>query len=271
VPETPFTRAVSGGLPVLRWPAIDAAGVDAVVTMRSGGASEGPYATLNLGLHVGDSPDAVLENRRRAAAAVGLSLEDLVFCKQAHGREVAVVGFDDRGRGCKSDDEAIADTDALVTASPGVGLVVMVADCVPIVLVDPVARVLSCIHAGWRGTTARVVDATMDRMEALGGEPRRVVAALGPAIPADRYQVGDDVVSAARDSFGTATDRFVRPDGTGRWLFDTWGANAHILVERGVPDQQISVADIGTGGDEFFSDRSERPCGRFAAIACLRS
>ena len=133
---------------MLAWPAFDGHPVDALVTSRQGGVSAGPYASLNLGLHVGDSTAAVLENRRRTAAALGADLGDLVFCHQSHGRNVQVVTAADRGRGTLSQDDAIAATDALVTAEPGVVLVVMVADCVPIVLYDPVARVLSCVHAG---------------------------------------------------------------------------------------------------------------------------
>ncbi|HEY6789537.1 MAG TPA: laccase domain-containing protein, partial [Trebonia sp.] len=129
---TPGVRRL-GGLDVLAWPAFDGLGLDAVVTTRNGGVSQGPYASLNLGFHVGDDDKAVLENRRRAAAALGADLGDMVFCNQSHGRAVAVVTATDRGRGTLSLADAIDSTDALVTTEPGVALVVMVADCVPIV------------------------------------------------------------------------------------------------------------------------------------------
>jgi YfiH family protein len=253
---------------VLRWPALDGAGAHAVVTTRHGGVSQGPYESLNLSLHVGDAPAAVLENRARAAAAVDLELDDLVFCNQSHQSNVVRVGAAERGRGSRSLDDAIAATDALVTTDPTVGLVVMVADCVPIVLVDPVARILSCVHAGWRGTTSGVTEATVDLMVGLGAEPNRLVVGIGPARAPDRYQVGDDVVATATAHFGDAVSQLVRPDGTGRWLFDLWAANIHLLRTRGVAVDNIHLADIGTGTD-FFSDRSARPCGRFAAIARL--
>ncbi|HTO01936.1 MAG TPA: polyphenol oxidase family protein, partial [Microthrixaceae bacterium] len=166
-PSHEFTKA--GSIPVMRWPLLDATRVvETVVTTRGGGVSTGVYESLNLGLHVGDDPAAVIENRSRAAGAIGLGLDDLVFCKQSHGRAVEHVGVADRGRGTRSDLDAIADTDAMVTTDAGVGLVIMVADCVPIVLVDPVSRVLACVHAGWRGTTQRVVTETVDRMVDLG-------------------------------------------------------------------------------------------------------
>jgi YfiH family protein len=260
-------------LDVLTWPAFDGFDLDVLVTTRDGGVSSGPYATLNLGLHVGDRAEDVLENRRRAAAALGADPGDMVFCNQAHGREVRVVCAADRGRGAFSLDDAIAQTDALVTAEPGVALVVMVADCVPIVLYDPVAHVLACVHAGWRGTVARVSEAAVAAMRALGSSPGNVIAGLGPAIAPGRYQVGADVAEAAERGLGGAAGDVIRPDGTGKWLFDLWAANRIVLREAGVADGHISVAAIATGSAGpglFFSDREARPCGRFAAIARLR-
>ena len=250
---------------VLTWPAFDEHEVDVAVTTRAGGVSTGPYATLNLGLHVGDDPAAVVENRRRAAALVGAALDDLVFCNQAHGRNVVVVGEAERGRGTRSLDDAIPAADAMVTTTPGLVLVVMVADCVPIVLFDPAARVLAVVHAGWRGTVARVAAAAVEAMESLGASPARIVAGVGPAVAAERYQVGPEVADAAAGLDG------LRPDGTGRWTFDLWAANGQVLREAGVDPAAIHVAPVATGpGSPFFSDRAERPCGRFAALARLR-
>lgn len=260
-------------LDVLTWPAFDGLDLDVLVTTRIGGVSSGPYASLNLGLHVGDQGEDVLENRRRAAAALGADLRDMVFCDQAHGREVRVVSAADRGRGSLRLDDAIAQTDALVTAEPGVVLVVMVADCVPIVLYDPVAHVLACVHAGWRGTVARVSEAAVAAMRGLGASPENVIAGLGPAISPDRYQVGADVVGAAQRNLGGGAADVIRPDGTGKWLFDLWAANRIVLRAAGLADEHVSVAatPTGTAGTGlFFSDREVRPCGRFAAVARLR-
>jgi YfiH family protein len=260
-------------LDVLTWPAFDGLDLDAGVTTRNGGISAGPYASLNLGLHVGDEDKAVLENRRRVAEVLGAEPGDFVFCDQAHGRAVHVVSSGDRGRGSLSLADAIGDTDALVTAEPGIVLVAMVADCVPIVLYDPVAHVLACVHAGWRGTVARVSEAAVAAMCALGASPENMIAGLGPAISPDRYQVGDDVVRAAKEGLGSAAAEVIRPDGTGKWLFDLWAANRIVLGAAGLADGQLHVAAIPTGssGDGlFFSDREVRPCGRFAAVARLR-
>jgi polyphenol oxidase len=252
-----------------RWAVFDGLPLDAVVTTRAGGVSRGVYGSLNLSLSVGDDPELVVENRRRAAAAVGLGVDDMVYAHQIHGHDVHVVTAADRGRGTRTVDDAPA-ADALVTAAPDVGLAVMVGDCVPLVLYDPGAHVVAAVHAGWRGTVARVTDAALAAMGDLGAEPGRVVAGVGPAIPADRYQVGDDVADAARDCFGGHVDGVVRPDGTGRWTFDLWAANRRLLVDAGVDPANIEVSAVGTGPETpYFSDRAARPCGRFAALARL--
>src|SRR6202050_265769 len=157
----------TGSLRLLTWPALAASGADAAFTARAGGVSSGPYATLNLSLTVGDDPECVLENRRRLAAAVGARQADFVFARQVHGAGVRVVGDADRGSGSYTLDDAIPDVDALVTSTPGVVLAILTADCVPIVMHDPVAGVLACVHAGWRGTVARVPAAAGAAMEAL--------------------------------------------------------------------------------------------------------
>jgi YfiH family protein len=271
-PSTAFRAA--GGLRLLTWPALDASGADAVVTTRSGGVSSGPYATLNLSLSVGDDPACVLENRRRLATAVGASLGDFVFARQVHGAGVRVVTQADRGAGAFSLADAIDDTDALVTTSPEVVLTILTADCVPIVLHDPVAGVLACVHAGWRGTVAGVTAAALAAMRDLGTRPADVTAGMGPAIGADRYQVGADVHEAVTRSFGPAAAEFIRPDPSapGRWLLDLWAANRHALRRAGVPGARIHITDIPTGPvpGHFFSDRAGRPCGRLALAARLR-
>ena len=260
-----------GSLTLLTWPALDASGVDATVTARDGGVSTGPYGTLNLSLTVGDDPDRVLENRRRLAAALGARPGDFVFARQAHGAGVRIVGAADRGSGAFTVDDAIPDTDALVTTSPGVVLAILTADCVPIVLHDPVAGVLACVHAGWRGTVARVCAAAVATMATLGSRPADVVAGLGPAADPARYQVGPDVYHAVTRAFGSAAT-FIRPDPAApdRWLLDLWAANRHVLHEAGLPASQIHITTLPTGNGNFFSDRAARPCGRLALVARLR-
>ena len=271
-PSTVFRAA--GDLRLLTWPALEVSGADAVVTARSGGVSSGPYESLNLSFTVGDDPGCVLENRHRLATAFGADLGDFVFARQVHGARARVVTESGRGSGAFRLDDAIDGIDALVTASPEVVLAILTADCVPIVLHDPVAGVLACVHAGWRGTVAGVTAAAVAAMRGLGTRPSDVAAGIGPAIGADRYQVGPDVHEAVSRSFGPAAPAFIRPDPSapGRWLLDLPSANRHALREAGVPGPQIHATDLVTGPapGHFFSDRTARPCGRLALVAWLR-
>jgi len=281
-PATVFRT--DGSVSLLSWPALEASGAAAAVTARSGGVSSGPYATLNLSLSVGDDPARVLENRRRLAATVGARPQDFVWARQVHGAGVRVVDGTDAGSGAFGLDDAVADADALVTRTPGVVLAILTADCVPVVLHDPVAGVLACVHAGWRGTVAGVTAAALAAMKTLGADPQNVLAGIGPAIAPSRYQVGPDVHQAVTRSFGPAADALIRPDtgpggtGTGHWLLDLWAANRHTLRQAGVPDRQIHTTPHPTGPNatthpagptSFFSDRAERPCGRLALVARL--
>lgn len=257
------------GADVVVWPALDDLGVDVVVTTRQGGVSAGPYQSLNLGLGVGDDPGAVLENRRRAAATLGAALDDLVVGEQVHGRTATVVGPADRGRGAADVPTAMPGTDVLVTRAHDLVLVTLVADCTPIVLVDPEARVLATVHAGWRGTAGRVVEAAIATMRALGARPERMVAGIGPAVSKDIYEVGPDVAESVRA--GTGDDRAAAPVGDGRWLVDLPGANRRLLEAAGVPSPSIWVMELTTGArGPFYSHRARRPCGRFGLLARLR-
>src|SRR5439155_426648 len=152
------------------------------------------------------------------------------------GAAVRVVTDADRGAGAYPLDDALGSAgeagraggvDALVTTSPEVVLAILTADCVPIVLHDPVAGVLACVHAGWRGTVAGVTAAALAAMQGLGTRPADVTAGIGPAIGADRYQVGPDVHEAVTRSFGPAAAKFIRPDP--RWHTEQARAAARLV------------------------------------------
>ncbi|WP_290058555.1 peptidoglycan editing factor PgeF [Amycolatopsis solani] len=152
-----------------------------VVTTRAGGASRPPYDTFNLGDHVGDDEGNVYANRKRLAAELGLAEDKLAWMEQVHGRTATTVDG--------TETQAAEATDALVTATPGVALVVLVADCVPILLADAEAGVVSAVHAGRVGTRVGVVPAAVAAMREAGAETGRIEALLGPAICGDCYEV----------------------------------------------------------------------------------
>lgn len=255
----------------MRWDAAGSLGADVAVTTRRGGVSRPPYDTLNLGLHVGDDADAVVANRRRAAQAFGVEPAELVFARQVHGAHVTAVSGADGGRGVSGDDDAVAEADVLVTEGPGVTPVIMVADCVPMALVDPVARVLGAVHAGWRGTAAGVVGAALDAMAERGARRERIRAFVGPAVAPERYQVTDEVVRALGEAVGPVPldPEVARRDGPAHWLVDLVAANRQQLRLGGVRAGHIDECGVSTADERFFSDRAARPCGRFALLARL--
>jgi len=228
-------------------------GVDCFVTDRAGGASAAPYDTLNLGGHVGDETSLVAENRRRVAEAAGVDDTHLIIARQVHGAQVTVVDG--------PANELTAD--GLVTDDPSLALAVLVADCVPALLIDPTSRRVGVVHAGWRGLCADV----LGRALTLFDEPARVHVLLGPCISPASYQVGPEVAAEFRDVPDALTS-----DVEDRWRLDLRRVAVHQLTTRGVRDDAIYVTrELTDGGGRFFSDRAARPSGRFALVARRRS
>jgi YfiH family protein len=243
---------------------LQADGVLARCTTRHGGVSEGPYESLNIALHVHDDPGRVVENRERAAAALGVPLDSFVFAQQTHGAHVQSVTAADRGRGVRDHETGFDATDALITSERGVVLAITVADCVPVVLFDAVTPAVAIAHAGWRGTVAHIATRTVEALQrTYGTRPEDIVAAIGPSIGPDSFEVGRDVASFFPDA---------RPTSATKFTLDLWSANVSDLVAAGVAPGRIEVAGIDTFTDErFFSHRRDgHPhTGRFLAAVAL--
>lgn len=248
--------------------------VTAVVTTRHGGVSAGPYGRLNLGGHVGDDPAAVTENRRRLAAELGVAR--LTIADQRHTARVAVVDARLAGRGhdgAADATAALAATDAMVTDVPGAALAVLVADCAPVVLYDPVRRVAGVAHSGRAGTVKGVVPETIRAMAAAyGTDPGDLLVGIGPAIGAASYEIGAAEAAEVAAAFGEDESRLLAPTRPGHAAFDLTAAIRVQLQAAGVPAANVHdmAVDTRTATDDFFSDRAARPCGRFAAVAVLR-
>ncbi|MDQ2882639.1 MAG: peptidoglycan editing factor PgeF [Actinomycetota bacterium] len=156
-----------------------------VVTTRHGGASAPPYDSFNLGEHVGDRPEAVAANRERLATCIGLPAQRLVWMEQVHGRTVTVVDG--------PQPQLVPACDALVTTQPQLAVAVLVADCVPILLADPVGQIVAAVHAGRVGARAGVLPAALETMRRLGARIERVEALLGPAACGQCYEVPEQM------------------------------------------------------------------------------
>lgn len=241
-------------------------------TGRAGGVSEPPYDELNLGLHVGDDAGSVLENRRRLARAIDVELMSFVVPNQVHMGHVETITEADRGRGADDHDRAVPDTDALITADSNVALAVMLADCVPVLLYDPSTPAVGIAHAGWGGTTNHITRKTVEAMQReFATNPGEVLAGLGPSIGPGSYEVGRNVRDKAHEAFPHAD--VLHDKGNGKYLFDLWQSNVTDLMDAGVRIDHIERANIDTceATDQFFSDRRQRPTGRFMAVVQLRA
>ncbi|MGW6823199.1 peptidoglycan editing factor PgeF [Streptomyces sp. NPDC055005] len=228
-------------------------------TDRWGGVSAVPYEELNLGGAVGDDPAAVRANRAAAAKSLGLAPELVIWMNQVHGRDVAVVdGPWDAER------EAIPSVDAVVTARRGLALAVLTADCVPVLLADPVAGIAGAAHAGRPGLVAGVVPAAVEAMIALGADPGRLVARTGPAVCGRCYEVPAEMRDAVAEVVPAA------------WAETSWGTPA-VDVVAGVHAQlaRAGVANADRSpvctleSRDHFSYRRDRVTGRLAGYVWL--
>jgi polyphenol oxidase len=233
---------------------------------RQGGVSQGIFASLNCGLGSGDDPEKVLENRRRAAAALDRAADELVTCYQIHSPQVVVAE-----RPWRREDRPRAD--AMVTQAPGVALGILSADCAPVLLADAEARVIGAAHAGWRGAVSGVLDATVAAMTKLGAAPQRIAAAIGPCIAQPSYEVGPEFPAPflAEDAANAAF--FLPAARAGHFLFDLPGYVAQRLARLGVARVARTGGDTAAEPERFFSYRrsclkQERDYGReISAIA----
>ena len=238
------------------WPAPP--GVRALCTTRAGGVSSGPYASLNLGEHVGDVPADVAANRRRLAQAIGARP---VFLAQVHGTNLAVL------------DDATVDgvtADAACTFHSGIACTVMVADCLPVLLTDAQGRRVAAAHAGWRGLAGGVLARAVQSFDDDQGRHDELMAWLGPCIGPEAFEVGHEVKDAFEAQDGEAGRYFKPGRARGKWLADLAGLARRRLEVLGV--RQVHGNDSSrawctvSNPSRFFSYRRERLSGRFAAL-----
>lgn len=237
------------------------------VFTRLGGLSDEPFASLNVGLTVGDSIENVQGNRQRVATALGFAEEDAFTTWQVHGADVIV----QRGREPQTWPPPKAD--GIVTAERDLPLTMRFADCVPIVFYDPVKESIGIAHAGWRGTLTGVGPATIRTMcAAFGSRPEDIIVGIGPSIGPCCYEVGREVVEQVEAVFGDSSDLITHASGNGHNpCLDLWAANARLLQNAGVTNIEVSGLCTATMTDEFFSHRAEHgQTGRFAAAVMLR-
>ena len=231
-------------------------------------------AEKNIGFTDESSAEIICKNRRDLAQAVGFDPGSLVSAHQVHSANVAIVTEAEAGRGALDKISRLPDTDALVTDRKNICLMVLSADCVPVLLFDPHKKVIAAVHAGWRGTAARIVaKAVMVMKNHFGCLPEQILAGIGPSIGPCCFEVNDEVAQIFRDLCSLQPEIITPGRCAGKFQVNLWEANRLQLIETGVKNANIEIAGMCSfcHPDHFFSYRRDGvKAGRFGAGISLK-
>ena len=239
---------MEGAVPYLSFPMFRDTGlVTDGFSTRLGGVSEGCFSSLNLSFDRGDDRAAVAENFRRMGEALGVRCEDMVLSQQTHTTNIRIVTDEDRGKGITRERD-YTDIDGLITNVPGICLVTTYADCVPLYFLDPVKKVIALSHSGWRGTVGKIGKKTVELMhDNFGSDPADILAAVGPSVCQDCYEVSADVTDRFKEVFDrSAWDELFYEKPDGKYQLDLWKANEKIFLEAGIREDHITVTNVCT-------------------------
>ncbi len=253
----------TGEVEYLTFPLLEQTGlVRHLFSTRLGGVSKDIYRSMNLSYTRGDEKADVDENFRRIAGVLRCELSDIVCSDQTHTVNLRVAGKEDGGKGIIQPRD-YTDIDGLLTDEPGIVLATFYADCVPLYFVDTRKRAIALAHSGWRGTVARMGRCVTEKMrQVYGTNPADIVAAIGPSICQECYEVSEDVADAFAQEFRMPgqTDMILIDKGNGKYQLDLWRANEIVLEEAGIPANNIQVTDICTchNSEYLFSHRASK-------------
>lgn len=273
--ERQIFREIEKEVPYLEYPLLtDTRIVHHGFSTRLGGVSQGCYASMNLSFTRGDDEAAVRENYHRIAKSIGVKCENMVLSQQTHTTNVRVVTEKDKGKGIVKPLD-YTDVDGMVTNIHGICLVTFYADCVPLYFVDPVQKAIALSHSGWRGTVGKIGKETIRKMEEqYGSDPKDILAAVGPSICKDCYEVSEDVILEFQKNFKERywKDLFYRKE-NGKYQLDLWKANEIIFKESGILPEHIAVTNVCThcNSEILYSHRTSGDRrGNLAAFLALK-
>lgn len=246
-------------------------GVKVGFSGRTGGGSEYPYESLNLGLHVGDQYERVIANRQTWADIFSASLEQMVCCQQVHGREVILVNSGMAGRGGLVYETALPGYDAMICNTPGLLLAAFYADCSPLFFYDPVQKAVALAHSGWKGVMGRIAAATIKHMGShFHSNPEDIQVLIGPGIQKCCFEIQPDLVDKVRHEFPSIPNIIYSSQIGYRW--DLPATIRQTLYQSGISPNNLISCDLCTAcrTDLFFSYRQEGGVtGRMAAVIGL--
>lgn len=241
-------------------------GINHVVTTRKGVNSLGNAAGFNLSYSAENNSHAVALNRSIVASFLNINPENLIFPKQTHSDNIVIVTQNNM-------QEELQGVDALITQMQGIAIGVMSADCVPVLIADPINQVVAAIHAGWKGTVAGIVKKTVLKMlNEFNCNPQNLVVGIGPSISAINYEVGPDVIEAVQATFPDTEKLLIEGKTKNKAYFDLWEANQYWLTTCGIPKSQIETAGLCTYAhpETFYSARYfHHQTGRFGACISI--
>lgn len=241
------------------------------VTTRNQSLPPSTQNYFTIGLNGPVENGIVLSNRKQLAEQFGFSPNSYVFASQVHGKVVAVVKEEDKGKGAFERSSYLCDVDAMVTNRKGICLVTQAADCVPILFFDPVKKAIGAAHAGWKGTVAKIPTEVIKAFATeFGSKPSDIVVGIGPSIGPCCYEVGEEVVLMVKDAFNTTDGLILENEKFDKPVFDLWEANRRTLVEAGVKPNNIEIASLCTKcHNKFFFSARAGDKGRFGAAIMI--
>lgn len=239
------------------------------------GYSRNPYSSLNLGFHVGDDSRVVLENRKQLANSIGIPLNDFTTAKQVHSDHIEIISENYRGCGSNDYETAVVATDAMVSSVQNICLMVLVADCVPILLFDRKKKIIGVVHAGWKGTVLRIAQKTVMLLkEKFGCLENDLLVGLGPSIGPCCYIVNVETIFKNVSVLKEKNDIIFHEIHNGKGYFDLWETNKLQLKKAGIPEKNIEIAGKCTSCNcaVFYSHRKEHGrAGRFGVGIMLNN
>ncbi len=222
---------------------------------------------FNISLESYMKPDEILANRKTLSKSLDIPLENFVIQNQVHGDTVSVINETYKGKGVYMHQNALQNSDSMITDKKGICLFLLAGDCMPILIYDRKKEIIGAAHSGWKGTVLKIAQKTVAKMiENYNSSPEDIFVGIGPSISVKNYEVGDNVVKAVKETFGTTQNYLEFNNVTGKYHFNLWYSAKYQLTEIGIPENNIEFPGFCTfeNNDLFFSAR-QKDTGRFGA------